>query len=337
MNIKKSKKFVPRDATIAITYKCNSRCQMCNIWQIENPPELPVEWFANLNPELKYINLTGGEPFLHPRLPAIVRTVYRAAPKAQIIISSNGLATDLIVETMKEILKVGADVGVRISLDGIGEMHDRIRGIPGMFGFATETVRRLQALGVKNLGYSFTIQDENKDDLLKVYDLSRQMRVQLAMALVQNSEIYFSKSTNQVNAIETVEKNLGEVIRRELSGPNPKHWLRAFYDYGLLKYLKEGKRLLPTGASKDSLFIDPSGKIYPSNLINLEMGRLGEGLLRATWNGVKANVVREKIKKENISESWIICTIRGEMKRHAIKVIFWILVNKLKVSIKGKL
>jgi MoaA/NifB/PqqE/SkfB family radical SAM enzyme len=302
---------------------------MCNIWQIQNPSELPVEWFANLNPELKYINLTGGEPFLHPRLAAIVRRVHQAAPKAQIIISSNGLATDLIVDTMKEIMKSGADIGVRISLDGIGETHDRIRGIQGMFKYALDTVSQLKALGIRNLGLSFTIQDENKDDLLKVYDLSRQMKVQLAMALVQNSEIYFSKDTNRVNAVEAVEKNLQEVIRRELAGPNPKHWLRAFYDYGLLLYLKEGKRLLPTGAGRDSLFIDPSGKIYPSNLLNLEMGNLGTGTLKDTWNKTEANTVREKIKLEKISESWIICTIRGEMKRHAIKVLWWVLKNKI--------
>lgn len=322
------KKFIPRDATIAITYKCNSRCQMCNIWQIQNPSELPVEWFANLNSELKYVNLTGGEPFLHPQLTAIVRTVHQAAPRAKIIISSNGLATDLIVETMKEISKSGADVGVRISLDGIGETHDRIRGISGMYNYALDTVSRLQGLGIKNLGLSFTIQDENKDDLLKVYDLSRQMKVQLAMALVQNSEIYFSKDTNQVNAVEAVDKNLQEVIRRELAGPNPKHWLRAFYDYGLLKYLKEGKRLLPTGAGLDSLFIDPSGRIYPSNLINLEMGKLGDSPLKNIWNGVEANAVRDRMVKEQISESWIICTIRGQMKRHFIQVIWWVLKNK---------
>jgi len=335
MNISNSRKFVPKDATIAITYKCNSRCQMCNIWQMQNPPELPVEWFANLNPELKYINLTGGEPFLHPRLPEIVRMVYRVAPKAQIIISSNGLATDLIIETMKEILKSGANVGVRISLDGIGETHDRIRGIPGMFGYATQTVRCLQALGLKNIGFSFTIQDENKDDLLKVYDLSRQMGVELALALVQNSEIYFSKDSNRINAVEAVEKNLTEVIRRELAGPTRKHWLRAYYDYGLLLYLTEGKRLLPSGAGLDSLFIDPSGKIYPSNLINLEMGKLGTGTLKNIWNSTKANAVRDKIRQDNISESWIICTIRGEMKKHFLKVIWWIARNKFTQK-KGK-
>jgi MoaA/NifB/PqqE/SkfB family radical SAM enzyme len=302
---------------------------MCNIWQIKNPADLPVELFTGLNPDLKYINLTGGEPFLHPFLPEIVRTVHLVAPKAQIIISSNGLATELIAATMAEIMKIGADIGVRISLDGIGETHDRIRGIPGIYDCALETILRLQALGLKNLGLSFTIQDENKAELLQVYDLSRKLKVQLALALVQNSEIYFSKSSNRVNAVEEVAKNLLAVIRRELAGPNPKHWLRAFYDYGLYLYLTEGKRLLPTGAGLDSLFIDPAGRIYPSNLINLEMGELSAGPLGDTWNTEQALAVREKIKRENISESWIICTIRGEMKRHAIKVLWWVLKNKL--------
>ena len=329
MNLKKVKKFIPKDATVAVTYKCNSRCQMCNIWQIKEPNELPAAWFANLNPELRYINLTGGEPFLHADLPGIVKEIKRSAPRAQIIISSNGLATDLIVSTMEKILAINPGVGVRISLDGRQATHDKIRGIPGIYDHASETVKRLKGIGVKNLGLSFTIQDDNRDDLLYVYDLSRELGVELAMALVQNSEIYFSKDSNRIAAVAEVASRMDQVIARELSGPNPKHWLRAFYDYGLKKYLTEGKRLLPSGAGLDSLFIDPAGSIYPSNLIDLPMGNLRSGKLGAIWNSEQAEAARVRIKNENITESWIICTIRGQMKRHAPKVLWWVIRNKV--------
>jgi len=89
---------------------------------------------------------------------------------------------------------------------------------------------------------------------------------------------------------------------------------------------------LPSGAGFDSLFIDPAGDIYPSNLINLKIGNLANDKLVNIWNSEKANRVRDEIKNKNIKESWIICTLRGEMKKNFIKVIVWIVKNKLKYN-----
>ena len=52
----------PTDASIILTYRCPMRCQMCNIWQ--NPTKKSEEIKASdlkSLPQLKFINLTGGE------------------------------------------------------------------------------------------------------------------------------------------------------------------------------------------------------------------------------------------------------------------------------------
>ncbi|NTU98713.1 radical SAM protein [Candidatus Falkowbacteria bacterium] len=325
----KIKTRTPIDATIAITYRCNSRCAMCNIWQEQNPSEMPVEYFRNLAPSLKYVNLTGGEPFLHSDITAVVAAVKKAAPKAQIIISSNGLATELIKERMQKVLAIDPTVGVRISIDGLGGVHDKVRGIPGIYENAIATISMLKEIGVKNLGLSFTIMDDNADSLYPVYALSRKLGIEMALALVQNSDIYFQKETNRVTKQEVVERDLLRLIKGELASVSPKKWLRAFYDYGLLHYARQSERLLPSGAGVDSLFIDPSGQIFPSNLINLPMGNLGEAPLQQIWLASQARAVRQKMEKEGISESWIICTIRGEMRRHPFRVLSWVAYHKL--------
>ena len=196
------KKYTPKDATIAVTYFCNSRCMMCNIWQNKNPQNLNKDDFYNLSPNLKYINLSGGEPFLHPELPEIVRVINKASPKAKIIISSNGLATDLIIKTMKEIKKIDSRVGIRISIDGLRKTHNRVRGVNGMYESAIKTIFGLKNIGIKNLGLSFTIMNENAGELKDVYDLSKNLKVEMALALVQNSEIYFTKNDNQLTYIK---------------------------------------------------------------------------------------------------------------------------------------
>lgn len=322
------KTYKPIDATIAITYRCNSRCQMCNIWQDQHPAELPLEYFRNLSPHLKHINLSGGEPFLRADLPEIVRIVKEVSPRAQIIISSNGLATELIKERIQQVLAIDPQIGVRISIDGLAPVHDKIRGIPGIFEHAIATVKMLKESGVGNLGISFTIMDDNAGELPKVYDLSRELGIEMALALVQNSDIYFQKESNRVTALAAVERDLTYLIKKELKSWKIKRWLRAFYDYGLLLYARKQERLLPTGAGKDSLFIDPSGVIYPSNLISLKLGNLGAGKLDKTWYSAEAEQTRQEMEAKHISESWIICTIRGEMRRHLPAVGWWIVKHK---------
>jgi len=329
-----TKKYTPRDATVAITYKCNARCQMCNIWQIEKPAELSKDVLKNLSPDIKYLNLSGGETFLHSDLPAIVKEVNRSAPKASIIISSNGLATDLIVKTMRKIHEIDSRVGVRISLDGIAKMHDEVRGVFGIYTAVIKTVKELQKIGIDNLGFSFTIMDKNVHQLKDVYNLSKEMNIELALAVVQNSDIYFGKNDNKITFIDDLKKSLDFVINSELSTWNPKRWGRAYYNYGLKLYAEKNERLLPSGASYDSLFIDPEGNVYPSNLINLKMGNIKEDSLNDIWGSLQANAVREEIETKNITESWIICTIRGEMKKHILSAGLWALKNKAKLMFR---
>ena len=324
----RTKKYRPLDATMAVTYKCNSRCRMCNIWRTENPADLPLSYFYNLSRNLKYINLSGGEPFLRPDLPEIVKIIKQVSPKAKIIISSNGLASDLIEKTTKQILAIDKNIGLRISLDGLGGAHDKIRGVVGIYQQVLKTVEALKKLGLKNLGFSFTIMDDNVGQLRAVYDLAKSLGLELALAVVQNSEIYFRKNDNKLKRLETLEYNLKYVIRQELKSRSVKRWFRAYYDYGLLYFAKYKKRLLNSGAGFDSLFIDPAGDIFPSNLINLNLGNLGRGQLDKIWNSISAQEIRRKIKEENITESWIICTIRGQMKKHLFKIVYWILKNK---------
>ena len=321
--------FHPKDATVAITYQCNARCTMCNIWQKKSPPVMPAEYFENLSPDLLHINISGGEPFLHPDLPAIAKIIKRKCPRASIDISSNGIATELIIDTVKKISKIDPKIGVRISLDGLKDTHDRIRGLPGVFDAAMATIAGLRKLKITNLGFGFTIQDENAGELIKVYDLARQMNLQLSLALVQNSELYFSKTSNKLNLAEKISDSLDQIIKKELSGWKLKNWLRAYFDYGLKHNFLTGLRLLPSGAGYDSMFIDPSGDVYPSMLIGLKMGNLGQEPLDKIWNSTKAGDIREKMMRESISESWVICTVRQQIRQNKFKVLWWILKNKL--------
>ena len=67
----------PTDASIILTYRCPMKCKMCNIWfnPTKKDDEIKAADLRTL-PRLKFINLTGGEPFVREDLAEIVEECY---------------------------------------------------------------------------------------------------------------------------------------------------------------------------------------------------------------------------------------------------------------------
>src|ERR1700761_3204341 len=121
------------DLTVISTFRCNSRCQMCYIWQNPTEPkeEVSLDTLAKLPGGFDNLNISGGEPTLRKDLPDLVDLLY---PKARILeISSNGLHP----ERLLPIIKKYPNVKVRFSLEGDEVTNNFIRGEEN--GYATKT------------------------------------------------------------------------------------------------------------------------------------------------------------------------------------------------------
>ncbi|MBI5071377.1 radical SAM protein [Candidatus Falkowbacteria bacterium] len=322
---------LPIDCVLAVTYRCNSRCTMCDIWKLKDTPELELEQYKKLPPTLCDINVSGGEPFLRQDIVDLVRILHETCPKARTVISTNGYLTDLIKEKMREILKYVPTAGVGISIDGIGEMHDKIRGIPGGFNLATKTVKVLrEEVGMNNLRLAFTISKQNILHMSKVYDLSRELGVQFTLALAQSSEFFFGgKQVQESPDINILKEQFNYVIRQELHGWQPKRWARTYFADSLYNFAKTGKQALPSRAGTDFFFLDPFGKVYPSVVHNAVMGNLHEKNFEEIWNSPEAEAARAKVREAK-QDVWMICTARTAIKNHPFRVGWWIFRNKFK-------
>ena len=297
---------------------------------------MELEYYRKLPKTLRDINVSGGEPFLRRDLVELVKILHEICPKARIIISTNGYLSDLIKEKMREILKSVPQVGVGISIDGIGEMHDKIRGIPGGFNLATRTVKLLREdLGMKNLRIAFTISKQNIDHLSKVYDLSLELGVQFTLALAQSSEFFFGgKQIEEAADADTLKEQFDYVIRRELKSWQPKRWVRAYFAKSLHDFARTGKQALPSRAGTDFFFLDPFGNVYPSVVHNFVMGNVKDGNFPEMWFSKEAQEAREKVKNSS-QDVWMICTARSAIKGRPISVGRWIVKNKIS-KIKNK-
>lgn len=321
---KKDSENKVKDIVLAITYQCNGHCRFCNIWTRNESFSCKLDDYKRLPHNLKSVNISGGEPFLREDLPEIVRVIKNQCPKAKIIISTNGFTPCNIKRQMQKIIKFKRDIGVAVSLDGFGKAHESLRGFSGGFSLALETIRLLKELGVSSIKIAFTLGNDNINQLKRMYNLSKELNVEFSLAAYHNSPHYFKKEDNQEVNSKSLRKELDWLVRQEIKSFSPKRWVRAYFAFGLFVFLKNKKRILPDYSGINSLFIDPFGNIYPSDVWNLELGNLNN---INDWNEFMKKA-ETKIDSNQRPESWMICTVREAIKNHRFKVLFWIARKK---------
>ena len=79
----------PTDAIIALTYRCDARCEMCNIWQLKPQEFLSVDDYAKVPSSLKDINVSGGEAFMRKDVVDIVKVIHQKCGDPRIVVSTN--------------------------------------------------------------------------------------------------------------------------------------------------------------------------------------------------------------------------------------------------------
>lgn len=143
---------------------CNSRCQMCDIWKQEKGYELSPQDTKNilsdtLFDEVVGIGLNGGEPTLRKDLATLGRSVIDSLPSLKnISLITNGLSENLVKKRVSELYDVCRDKGVHLdimlSIDGVDEIHDLVRGRINNF---QHTVNSLNYLRDNKIGDSYRI------------------------------------------------------------------------------------------------------------------------------------------------------------------------------------
>ncbi|MCE5278616.1 MAG: radical SAM protein [Planctomycetaceae bacterium] len=134
------------------TLQCNSRCRTCyNRDKLNTRGAVlsleAIERIAEALPNLLVLELSGGEPFLHPQLVEMI-DAFAARTSVRIVsVPTNGLATNTIVTRTREILQTfRGELAVGLSIDAIAQRHDEIRGVEGNFEALCRTYDALAAL-----------------------------------------------------------------------------------------------------------------------------------------------------------------------------------------------
>ena len=297
---------------------------MCDCFKDPTKPEdeISLDLIKKL-PEMAFTNITGGEPFIRKDIADLVTELYKKTDR--IVISTNGYFTDRIIDLCKKFPKIG----IRISIEGLQETNDAIRGIPDGFNRGYSTLQKLVEMGHPDVGFGMTVQDMNCMDLVPLYELSNELNMEFATATLHNS-FYFRKTTNKIEDKRRVAEQFERLINELLKSKSPKKWARAYFNHGLINYIYDQPRLLPCDMGSNAFFVDPFGDVIPCNGMTEKksMGNLHEKTWDEIWNSKQADDVRQCVKNCD-KNCWMIGSVSPAMKQRIWVPGWWIVKHKV--------
>lgn len=275
-----------------ITWKCNLRCRMCNIWKKKEKTEISPEkvekiFSKKIFRKTKLVKLMGGEPTLHSKFLEIIELLSELLPNAQKVVSTNAYPYKRMKKVINESVEIDSDIIFSLSLDGIGKTHDFIRGVNGVFSEVMKTARYLKEMERKTkkvkLRFSFTITPWNYKDLEKIFRLAKKMETYVGVRLAHVNEHFYGneEKLKTLNLEKNILINVQKILKTQ--------GLNTFQKRIVETKLTERK--LPCLALINSLAIDPEGKIKPciySKSIQVRD-------IEKFWNSERAKLIRKKI------------------------------------------
>ena len=330
----------PHKMTFAITYRCQSRCLTCNIWQRKPVNELStdeVKEFAKKNNYFKWLEITGGEPFLNGDIVEIVRS-FSENSKGLFLLTmpTNSLCNqEMLVSKLKQILALGIPkISITLSLDGNRELHDKIRGVPGNFDRVMAMAKRLKELQKehKNLFFVFgyTMSRLNQGHLEEtITDVMKELPWATAnnfhVNVGQLSGMYYGNADMQIAADRAVvAKEVEMLIKKRGMEFGMIPIIEGIFLRKLVSYVTTGKSPMKSRSMDVSLFLDSYGNVFPSIMWDKKIGNIRDtGYdLSKIWSSPEANEIRESIKDGKEPDSWTACeayqTIVGDIKEAVI-------------------
>ena len=310
-------RMLPMSLTVSVTYKCNSRCKTCKIYQRQAELMSVAQYekiFSTLGHSPRWITISGGEPFLREDLPGICAAIYNQCRPAVINIPTNGLLHRKIPSAAEKITAScpGAKIIINLSMDGVGNAHDEIRGIPGNYEKTIKTYRGLKELqrdGTNNLslGIHTVISRFNVNSISSI--VPELLALEPDSYITEIAENRVELKTMDLDITPRVEEYkkaidfvMNRICRKGFTGVG--RIIQSFR----LEYYEHVKSLLfgkpakwPCYAGFASAQIMPDGEVWECCIKGNSMGNLqgADYDFPSVWFSERADKIRHTIKRDN--------------------------------------
>lgn len=273
------------------TYYCNSRCKTCNIWQIyplnggSQKDEIKraevSRIVGSLGRHLLWLTVTGGEPTLKLHMAETVNDIYDACPRLCLItVNTNAILPKPAVRALETIAShcCSAKVLAVLSLDGVGKLHDDIRGVPGNFEGVVECCRRLteskQRLPNLRVAFQSTVSRHNLDHLPELLEFCSVHGDEHVLTFAQEAELY--RNFGEGHDVTTDPLSLPQILddlTRRFTVRSPQDLLQWSH-MRLMRFFVEGRAAPVTcTAGSSTVTLGPTGEVSGCLFLDNKMGR----------------------------------------------------------------
>lgn len=302
----------PVFGNLIITYKCNMRCLMCDLWRRHGQKEISLDDIKRITDDFKTlgvsgIGLSGGEPLLRDDIFEIINYI-KKVKKIPVAMSSNGYFLNE-KDAVSKLFDSGLD-SIAISLDSLNpEEHNKFRGIKDAYQKAVSSLETIIAVKNRypnlNVTLATVINKKNINELSEMVRFGERIGVDgvsflpgqiigLEHGIKQREE----KLIPEFDGMQGVDRKLDELIQLKTKGApidNSVKYLK------LLKHYFRGERLpIKCFASHTSYVIDAYGDIFPCfgwTEMKKKMANISDVDLVHFWRSKEYNRLRKSINK----------------------------------------
>ncbi|MGA7380706.1 MAG: radical SAM protein [Terriglobales bacterium] len=206
----------PLSAHVKLTENCQAKCISCDYWKSRWHDQIDTDRAVNLVNEInaagiRSLRFTGGEPLLRKDLFKILRKANTSGIK-RIVLQTNGL----LLKKFHQEINASPITKISVSIDGLKEANDHIRGIRGYFDLAMEGIQLLQN---KKVAISVTLNRISARDLGQLADVAGSMGAKIESNILSR-DLYFLQGADiaamwpERNDVTEIAKFLRDVLKR---------------------------------------------------------------------------------------------------------------------------
>lgn len=315
-----------RELHMELTHRCDLKCVMCHHWEMPGKDpgsvgrELTLEQIrrfvegSRLLETVQFVAVTGGEPLVRPEAVDIVAFLRGHFKKASVGILTNLWNTGLLSRRLGELQARGAgDLWLGTSLDGLGAVHDEIRGQPGAFAGFERSLEMLRRDHPRlPVAVNMTIVPRNRGQVAEVYRWTKERGLGFGCQFVVNHEGFeapqsFSWTDAELSEVEAqIDVILADLCRsqraleRLLTLPGPESqglWNRILFWWYLRKHGRGGPRFFDDCmAGRRFAMFDPEGNLFfcPVNK-HKRVGSVKDRPFDEVWTSPEARALRGEL------------------------------------------
>jgi len=246
----------PMLMNLEVTKKCNARCGFCDYWKTTKEDiiddYLPI--VRHFRPVA--VTITGGEPLLRNNLERIISDISQDPSSHHLSMITNGSLMDL--QRARELFKAGLD-SLTFSLDNIGEIHNKGRGLPGNFEHITGIIRSFTPKERQRVIINTFIQLGNLSHMMSLIHLAKDLGVKIGIGTYSDMKTDAKKFWVDKDHLSELEELVEQILEFKRLYPGVVNSSKYFFR-NVVPYFRQGG-IADCKAGQSFVQITPDGHV----------------------------------------------------------------------------